>query len=227
LRVITFFLSGVCHQFPERCLVYGGRTLPLCARCMGTFLGIVLALVVLRIVEPGRPGRLPGRGALVILGVLAVLWAVDGTNSFVASLHGATPLYPSGNVLRLVTGMGLGLGLGALLYPIYHAVMWRDVDERPVLARGWQLVALLTAGGLLVGIVLAWRSAPFWLWLGLVSAAVLTALGVANAALLVLLLRREGRGERWMQCVPYLALGVVMALAEMGGMALIRGWLLG
>jgi hypothetical protein len=119
------------------------------------------------------------------------------------------------------------LGLGALLYPIYHSVMWRETDDRRVLVRGWQLAVLLATGALLIGVLLVWRTAPFWLWLVLVSGSVLAGLASANATLLVLLLRREGRGERWAQIAPYLALGAVMALAEMGSVALLRRLLLG
>jgi uncharacterized membrane protein len=227
LRAITFVLSGVCHQFAERCLVFEGQPLPLCARCTGTFVGIVLALLVLRLIEPGRPSGLPARGALAPLGALALLWAVDGANSLLSLVLGVAPLYEPSNALRLVTGAGLGIGLGALLYPIYHVALWRQTDERRVLARGWRLGVLLGAGGALVGLALLWRTAPFWLWLALSSGAVLVSLTVANAALLVLMLRREGRGERWAQAVPYLAFGALMALAEMSAVAGLRGRLLG
>ena len=226
MRIITFLLGGICHQLGERCLVYDGLALPLCARCMGTFLGMALALLVLRLVEPGRPSRLPAWPVLTLFGVLAALWALDGVNSLFTLLRDSAPLYEPSNVLRLVSGVGLGLGLGVLLYPIYHEVMWRETDARRVLAHGWQLAALLGAGGLLVSAVLIWRAAPFGLWLALICLAVLTALALANAALLVLLLRREGRGERWTQVAPYVALGALMALTEMTTVALLRGWLL-
>jgi uncharacterized membrane protein len=222
LRVITFLLSGVCHQYGGHCLVYGDHTLPLCARCMGTFLGMATALLVLRVIEPGRPGELPPWPALAVFGVLAAWWALDGVNSLAQTLFGQAPLYAPSNGLRLVTGVGLGLGMGALLYPIYHAAMWRRQAARRVLAQTWRLGTLLASGGLLAAVLLLWRSAPFWLWLTLSSVATLATLGLANGTLLVLLARREGRGEHWAECLPWLALGALMSLGEMSAMALLR-----
>jgi len=221
LRVITFLFGGVCHQIADRCLVYDGRALPLCARCTGTFLGFMLALIVLRLIERGRPSGLPTGRTLALLAGLAGLWTADGINSFVHLARGQA-LYQPSSTLRLLTGIGFGLGLGTLLYPITQGVMWHNTEERPVLNRRWQRVVLLAAGGALAALILLWRAAPWWLWLLLVSIATLSTLATANGTLLVLLLRRESRGERWWQMLPWLALGAGMALAEMAALATLR-----
>ncbi|MCD6518573.1 MAG: DUF2085 domain-containing protein [Anaerolineae bacterium] len=46
---IHFLLSGICHQLPSHSLYLQGHPLPLCARCTGTYLGLVLTFLLLRL----------------------------------------------------------------------------------------------------------------------------------------------------------------------------------
>ena len=222
MGVVEFFLSGVCHQWPDHSIHFGGRPLPLCARCMGTFLGVVIALVVLRIIGQGRRSALPSSRLWLILGGLVGVWVLDGVNSVYHWLMGTLLLYEPTNALRLVTGMASGLALGVVLYPLHHYAMWRQVDPRPVLDRQWQIVGPLAAGAATVATILFWRSAPYALWALLVSMSVAAVLALVNAQLIVLLRRGEGFADRGVRIVPYLALGFVAALGETGGLALLR-----
>ncbi|NLG29293.1 MAG: DUF2085 domain-containing protein [Chloroflexi bacterium] len=224
MGAIEWLLSGICHQLAENSLVYDGRPLPLCARCSGAFLGFALTLGVLRAIEPGRPTRWPNGAAAAVLGVLVAAWVADGANSAVASLFGRA-LYAPSNGLRLVTGVGLGLVLGALLYPAYHQVLWRHTSARPVLSTPARLGALLTAGALLAALLWVWRSAPRTLWVAAASVAALVTLAATNATLLVLLARREGRGESWLMVAPDLLVGAGMTLAELSLIAGLRAML--
>jgi uncharacterized membrane protein len=224
LGAIEWLLSGICHQLAENCLVYDGRPLPLCARCTGAFLGFALALGVLRAVEPGRPTCWPSGAAAVTLALLAAAWAADGANSLAATVWGRA-LYAPSNGLRLVSGVGLGLVLGALLYPAYHQVLWRHTSAHRVLATPARLGALLTAGALLATLLWVWRSAPWTLWAAAASVAVLVTLAATNATLLVLLARREGRGESWPMVAPDLLVGAGTTLAELALIAGLRALL--
>ena len=38
---------SVCHQIDSHSYTVGGKVLPLCARCTGTFLGLLVSLLVL------------------------------------------------------------------------------------------------------------------------------------------------------------------------------------
>ena len=222
MRVVTFFLSGVCHQLPEHSLVYEGRALPLCARCSGMHAGIILALVALWALREGRPRRLPGRRASTALAVLAALWLVDGVNSLVHWVTGAGLFYQPSNALRLLTGMGMGLALGTLLYPIYHFALFAHTEDRRVLDRDWPLMPLLIAGTGLSLVALLWRSAPYSLWAAVFVASALVGLSIVNAVIIVLALGREGRGESGAALLPYIAPGVLAALLETGIVASAR-----
>jgi len=220
--VIEFFLSGVCHQIPERCFRYGGRPLPLCARCTGTFLGVLIALLTLWAIGQRRHSRLPPWRMGIVLVGLTGLWAIDGLNSLVELSGGSYLLYAPGNSFRLITGMGNGLTIGVVLHAIWNSVVWREAGERRVLDRAWHLLALLLAASAGVAMVLVWRSAPFSLWVAINSFSVATVLTTVNAILIALVLDREGFAHNWLDTIPYLAAGFLTACVETGALAFLR-----
>ncbi len=222
MRVVQFFLSGVCHQLPEHSLHFGGRPLPLCARCMGTFLGVLMALFTLWAIGQGRRSRLPPWRVGLVLAGLTGLWAVDGLNSLAALVGGSYLLYRPRNSLRLITGMGNGLTIGVVLYSICNYAVWRQPDERRVLDRTWQLLALLLAGAAAATLVLVWRSAPFLFWTILASLSVATVLMTVNAILVMLIVHKEGSADNWLAILPYFGAGFLAACVETGLLALVR-----
>ncbi|MEA3408148.1 MAG: DUF2085 domain-containing protein [Chloroflexota bacterium] len=224
--LIRFLLSGICHQASTHCLHFGGRPLPLCARCTGMFLGATLALFGLWGMGQGRRSRLPPWRLGLALAALASVWAVDGANSFLFTVERALALYRPSNILRLISGMGMGLALGVVLYPVYHVAFWRRVDERRVLDEAWRFSLLALAGILVVMGILCWRSAPYALWFWLITAAVFFVFSFVNACLVSLLWHRRGFAVRWWQVVPYFAMGLMLSLLEMSTMALLRRLLL-
>ncbi|NLD72737.1 MAG: DUF2085 domain-containing protein [Chloroflexi bacterium] len=222
MEIIWFFLSGVCHQIPERSLHFGGQPLPLCARCTGTFLGALTGLLVLWAIGHGRRSRLPGPWTFGLLGLLVGVWGLDGLNSFAQLALGRAPLYEPSNTLRLATGLGLGIALAGVLYPTYHYALWRERDERSALGGPWALPALYAGALVMGGLLLAWSGAPYALWATLATGATATVLALVNGAMLALLLHREGVARRWAEVLPYWAGGLVLALGETGTLAIIR-----
>ncbi len=225
MDIIRFLFSGICHQIPERTLHYGGQPLPLCARCTGTFLGVLAGLMMLWATGLGRRGGLPPWRTAWPLAGLAGWWAVDGLNSFLALTSGRGPFYEPSNVLRVVTGLGLGITLAAVLAPVCRSVLWREHDEGSPLDSRWALPGLLATAVAVGATLLGWRSAPYALWAALVTVAVALTLILANGALVALLARRDGLARRWTEVLPALAAGVLMAVGEAGGLALLRRWL--
>ncbi len=224
--LIRFLLGGACHQVATHCLQFEGRPLPLCARCTGMFLGTVLALLGLWAMGQGRRSRLPSWHMGLILATLAGLWVIDGVNSFLFAIGGSFILYRPSNMIRLISGVGMGLTLGVVLYPVYHLAFWHEVDERRVLDEVWRFFLLAVAGALVVMGILHWRSAPYVLWFWLITAAVFFVFSLVNACLVSLLWHRRGVVGRWWHVVPYLVVGLMLALLEMAAMALLRRLLL-
>lgn len=52
---------GICHQIPIRSPFFGGRQLPLSARCSGQFLGALAGLLLLITLGRGKAAKLPPR----------------------------------------------------------------------------------------------------------------------------------------------------------------------
>lgn len=57
---ITLFFSPICHQQTGRCYVLMGNSLPVCARCLGIYLGFLIGIIGARLFiqyKPIPPGR--------------------------------------------------------------------------------------------------------------------------------------------------------------------------
>ena len=220
-------MSGVCHQLPERSLASAGQAWPLCARCTGMFVGMVAGLLFPWIARQGRRLGMPPLRILCLLGGLVCLWVLDGVNSWVALVWGRGLLYEPSNALRLATGMGAGLAFGTILYPIYQYATWTRTRHQRVLPSVSHFLGLVAVGATLVALLLVGRALPAAFWTVVLALAVLTTLGTANAVLVVLLTHKEGYAHEWVETVPYLLGGLLLALVEIGGMALLRRLLAG
>lgn len=224
--IVRFFFSGVCHQIPERCLYLQGQPLPLCARCSGTFLGAAAGLVVLALLGQGRRSHLPRWPVAIVLAILCGGWALDGLNSTVALYIGRAWLYEPSNLLRLMTGAGLGVSIAVLLYPIYQQTFWPSYDDRPVLDRPWLLGPVLGGVGAIVALLWFWHDAPYWLWVLVLTVSAMSVFATLNGVLIALLARKEAATLHWYQRAGFLAAGLLATAAETGALALLRALIL-
>lgn len=83
-----------CHQNPERSFFIKGKQFPICARCTGEFIGILLTPVIYAFIK-----RFP----LWTYFLMLVPLIIDGTVQ-------AITRYKSNNMKRLVTGLIFGVG---------------------------------------------------------------------------------------------------------------------
>jgi len=99
----------VCHQLPERSFAWAGQQWPVCARCSGLYLGVVLGLMawllVRRMVDPRRVDQ---RRALSWLAMAAVPTAVSWASGVVGFWDGT-------NVIRFALALPLGIAGGAVV----------------------------------------------------------------------------------------------------------------
>jgi uncharacterized membrane protein len=93
--------SYICHQRPERSFWVNGLQLPVCARCIGVYAGVVLGSAIAPIL--GRPRR---PRAVILLSV------VPGLGSWVAEW--AELAHPP-NSLRAATGVIAGVVIAAVV----------------------------------------------------------------------------------------------------------------
>lgn len=216
---------AVCHQIPERSFILGGRQLPLCARCTGTFLGAMLGLAAMLLLRRHRASRMPPVAVLAALVIFVGFWAFDGLNSYMTLILGSPLLYEPQNWLRLTTGLLNGLALIIIVLPILNFTLWRQTKKEPVIRSIWELLAFLPVVALLVLVIQA--EVSFLLY----PLAIASSLGVVVMLLLIssmiaaVILGREGYAQTWRQASVPLIVGAALALLMITAMVLVRDYL--
>ena len=207
---------AVCHRLASHSFFIGGRQLPLCARCTGTFIGGLLGFFGQEVMlKRRRAANFPPRSIIAVLAGFTFSWAGDGLNSYLA-LAGGPHLYEPQNWLRLTTGALNGLTMSAILYPTLNFTLWREYRDESNIRRWRELAVLVLLEVGLIGLVLTrW---PVLLYpLAILSAlGVLTMLTGANSMLVMILLRRENQATNWREAgLPFLA-GLTVSLLQIG-----------
>lgn len=211
---------AVCHRIDARSFHIHDRPLPLCARCSGMFLGAMLGLVYQA--AQGRKGRMPPTLVLVLFGVMAFAWALDGSNSFLMLVPGITSVYRTQNWTRLVTGTGMGMAISAVLRPSFIQTMYRDWQEESALGNWKQVLGLLGLAALMDLLIL--MEIPWILFpLALIgSAGVVVLLIMVYSMVLVMLFKKENRYTRFSELYIPLIGGYIVALTQIGAIDLLR-----
>ncbi len=95
----------ICHQKPKRCFKFNGRPMPLCARCFGFYLGLIIGLCLPFAFIDIFEIRIHTLVIILFLGVTPM--ALDGLTQLLKLRY-------SNNNLRFTTGILAGLVLGVL-----------------------------------------------------------------------------------------------------------------
>ncbi len=211
---------AVCHRLPLRSFHFGERPMPLCARCSGTFSMALLGLVYL--VRLGRRAGWPTRRFGLIFLVFLAVYGLDGANSYFQLIPNFNGLYTPQNWLRLATGSLIGLAIPAYLLPAFHQIVWKQVDERPILNRWKDLAALLVIAATVNLAMLSEN--PLLLYpLALISTAgVLGLFTLIFTLIWVLLLRRENSFDTPGQLFFFFLGGLATALLLILAMSTVR-----
>ena len=216
---------GVCHQIPIRSPFFGGRQLPLCARCSGQFLGALGGLALLLILGRGKASKLPPPAVTAVLLGFIALWAFDGFNSYLTLFPGLPHLYEPHNILRTTTGAMQGVALISLVWPFFAVTLWAQPSPRPTIGSLREILLLLALIALIV-VAVGSEWAPLLYPLALLSVAgTLMMLTLVNTMLVTLALKREGWAQGWRDALPLLTAGLALGLVELLLINLLRAWL--
>ena len=216
--------DSVCHGNPDHRLHIGERLLPLCARCTGMFLGGLFGLIGF-----GRSTRNNGYPKLafkLVSGFLALIFAVDGINSGADTLF-SRALYPPSNDLRLITGLGMGIVLAAILVPLWRQIMQSDSPVGAGLQNWSQFLPVFLAETAVVPLIIY---APAWMYFPvavLSTFAVPVLITIVYTLLWILILKKEAALRNHSQRITYIALGCLTAFVQIGLLNLLRFKLLG
>ena len=222
LDILSLFGAGVCGQIPSHSFVIGGRLLPLCARCTGTYLGALLGFLGLAALRRWRASGLPPSGVLASLVSFIVLWGIDGLNSFLNLLPNAPHFYEPHNLWRLITGILQGQALSIIVYPIFNFLLWKETDTERVIRNWRELGYLLIPAALLVWIVQTQASFLLYPVAALSILGVLAMLTLVNTMIVLIVTRREGKAESWRDAGLPLLLGLLATLLELSGLGLLH-----
>jgi uncharacterized membrane protein len=222
LDILSLFGAGVCGQIPSHSFIIGGRQLPLCARCTGTYLGALLGFLGLAALRRWRASGLPPSEVLASLVGFIVLWGIDGLNSFLALFPNAPHLYEPHNLLRLITGILNGLALSIIVYPVFNFLLWKESNTERVIRNFYELGYLLIPAALLAWIVQTQATFLLYPVATLSILGVLAMLTLINTMIVLIVTRRESKAESWHDAFFPLLLGMLATFLELGTLGLLH-----
>jgi hypothetical protein len=190
----------------------------------GVFLGFLCALALLAFLGRLRAARPPSGLLGLACWILVALTALDGLNAFL--FDGNLPhLYSPNTLLRLLTGLGAGLGLGLQAVPVVASVIWVRPEDDVALDDPIEFGAGLAVLGLLGALILAGVAPLLWPIALLMLLSVLAAFGVANLYVLVLATGRARQAVSSIDLRGVLIAAVGLGLLELAGLSYLRAWL--
>ena len=216
---------AVCHRIIARSYLIGDRALPLCARCTGMHLGSILGLLFLS--ARGKSGGLPLKKFLAIFLLFLMAFGLDGVNSYLNLINRFPSLYITENWMRLTSGAFVGIGIAAILYPIFNQSMWRDWLDEPVIKNWKQMGVMVLIAVLIIFAILSEN--PILLYpLAILSALnVILVLSLIYTIIWVMVTRRDNQFDHLMQLRWYILAGLTTAILQIAAMDYVRFLLTG
>ncbi len=210
---------AVCHQLEERSFCIHGLCSPLCARCTGMYLGAILSLGYQSF--QGRKAKFPPVWVIVVLVLLFGWFGMDGLNSLLHFFPSFLGIYEPSNLLRLITGMGVGLGIGTLLFVLFNRTAWSDwVDESPY-KKWYAFPLLLTLAALLILIIQTNHPVVIYPLMIISGLGVFLVLSSVYTVVALMILGRENSQLHWRELVLPILMGMTIALLQV----LLTSWL--
>lgn len=225
---------AVCHRISERSLHIGDYQIPLCARCSGMYLGAMLGLGFQAMISKRRSGMPPWR-VIIPLALLVLAFGVDGTNSYLylikhtydGAFTSIPNLYIPNNILRLLTGSGMGLVISAAMFPAFNQTIWKEQDFEPALP-GLKEFSMLLIITLIIDLLVLTENPFVLVPLALVSTAgVLVLLTMIYSLLWLMLFKQENRFIRFSQIGLALLAGLTLGLLQIALIDALRFWITG
>lgn len=211
---------AVCHQIESHSLTIGGKILPLCARCTGMFLGLLISISYLLSRE--RVGGTPSKLIIAVLSLFCAFFVIDGLNSSLTLLPNVTPVYQPNNLLRLFSGLLFGIALANLVLPLWNQTLWIDWQKIPII-KTWRrfviLICLVLVSGLLILLDIPFLFYPVAI---LSTTAIFIVLGMIYSLLWCIILKKENSLNQYRDGIRIFSIGLITAILQIGLMDLAR-----
>ena len=203
---------AICHRIASHSFTIGDRQMPLCARCTGMYLGTLLGFLFQYNHE--KRGGMPVLKIMILLGVALVIFGIDGVNSYLTLIPNAPSLYTPENWLRLLTGSALGIGIAAVLLPVFNQTVWADWQDKPILHSWKQVGALVLLAAILDLTVLSGNPILLYPLAILGSATVIVILGMIYTIIWLMLFKQENKYHHLKEAWLPLVAGFTTALIQ-------------
>jgi len=225
---------AVCHRIPERSFHIGNYQLPLCARCSGMYLGAMTGLIFQALYSKRRSGN-PPWVVIVPLAILVIAFGVDGANSYLflikstyaGALASIPNLYIPNNVLRLLTGSGMGIVISAAIFPAFNQSMWKEQNPDRAIGSIKDLILLLLITLTLDLLVLTGNPMVLYPLALFTTVGVLVLLTIVYAILWIMLFHKENQFGRLREAWVSLLAGLTIGILQIGIIDMLRYWLTG
>lgn len=216
LRAIGY---AVCHQLEERSFCVHGICSPLCARCTGMYLGAVISVGYQAF--QGRKAKFPPVWVIVVLVLLFGWFGVDGLNSFLHFFPNFSGIYEPTNLLRLITGMGVGLGIGTVLYVLFNRTAWSNWLDKSPYHKWHSFLLLLALSAVLIVLIQTNHPAVIYPVMVISGLGVFLVLSSVYTVVALMILGRENKQLRWRELLLPILMGMTIALLQL----LLTAWL--
>ena len=211
---------AVCHRIGSHSFFMGEREFPLCARCTGMHLGALLGLVYQ--IRLGKKGGMPSLKLAISFGIFLFAFGFDGVNSYLHFFPNFPGFYDPQNWLRLLTGTLLGVGITAVLYPVFNQTVWKEWENKPAL-KDWKQLFILILGVALIDLSILSGNPLLQFPLMILSGLdILIILAMIYCIVWVMITRKENRYEKISDLLIPFSIGLCIAILQIGMMDLIR-----
>jgi uncharacterized membrane protein len=220
LRILSFLGGGLCHQEVERTFSIDSLNMPVCSRCTGIYLGILLSLLALNIIERKIKGEFPSlKMVLISVGVFLIM----GLDVVLSTIG----LIESSNIIRMITGFMTGWFLVLLLFPLANNSMFKRLIRKNYLDNWKKFLIWLAAGiaGAVLFIFTYQYAIIFW--------ATLSILGLISFITLILFilffsLNRKllGSIDSWKKYLIAIGIGIISSAALLSLFSYLRRFLI-
>jgi uncharacterized membrane protein len=217
---LGWVVHGVCAK--EHTLTLGGVVLPLCQRNTGIYSGFLATVLTLLLLGRGRAAKLPPRSILILLGFNVAWMGLDGFNSLFLDIGAPHPYTPQ-PVLRILSGLAMGMSMGTMLIFAFNSTLRADARRDQRVLGSWRDVAVVALVELalfaliqLAGPVIAYPLAIFS------TLGILLVMFGVNVMVIAMVSRYEGAVTRIAQLARPGMLAMVLTVLEFGLLAWAR-----
>lgn len=219
---------AICHRIGSHSFHLGERAFSLCARCSGEYLGFLWGFAFHLLFAKNRY-NFPTIKSLLALGVLFLFFVFDGLNSFFHLYPGLEhfSLYTPQNALRLFSGLGMGVLISVILYPLLGQTLFKEQVEEITFTTIRDWLMLIGGAGLIGLLVLADNPLLAYPLILLSTGGLLILLTILYTVIWILILKKENSFENWSQLIWWGVGGFWTAMFQVAVIDLIRFLLTG